>query len=306
MPEMYSWIVITILVIMSAQTNMGGLTNKSIMRMLGTLWSVLIALVILLVFSTLPAMQVILCLIFIYIGAFIAATYPKYSYVGLLGAVTLAIILFASDPNIKFALSRGFEIILGIIIAFIVGRFVFPIHASKRIFHSYSDCLIQIRTLHRELVDGGKYELLLAQIFTHFNKQITLTSEIMYENQKKRIKDYQALNYATRQLYRYICVSYEYIHAYPEKRAEFAEHPEFIALHSSISEALNHLSDNFASLNTQNHVEIEKLNAQFSAFKSTLHLAPEYIHVSTLVFSLTRTLQMLEEVYAIQKRIFNT
>ncbi len=305
-PEMYSWIVITVLIIMSSQTNIGGLTSKSWMRMLGTLWSIIIALIILLLFPTLATLQIILCLVFIYIGVFIASTFPKYTYVGLLGALTLGMILFSSDPSIKFALSRALEIIIGIIISMLISRFIIPIHASQRIHETYATCLKTINTLHGKLFDEVRHDEIISQIFSNFTQQFALTKEITYEKHRKYIKFYETLNYSLRQLYRYICVSYEYIHVYTEKRTEFAGHHEFIALHTSISEALNHLSDNFSSLNTQHRMEIEKLNAQFSAFKSTLHLAPEYIHVSTLVFSLTRTLQMLEEVYAIQKRIFNT
>lgn len=130
---MGQWVPITIIVVMSAQTNFGAALQKAYMRFLGTVAGVSIAIFTLLVLgNSLLAILIITflsCLFFTYIASSGKAT----SYAGTLGGVTVVLTLTTSSATIQQAIIRGLYIIIGIIIALLVSRFIFPIHAREKL-----------------------------------------------------------------------------------------------------------------------------------------------------------------------------
>lgn len=304
-PAMYAWIVVTILIVMSSQPNLGGATGKAVMRIAGTFWSVVIAIIILLLLPDFRLTQIMLCLIFIFIGVYIATAFIKYTYAGLLGALTLGIILFAKSPSITFALSRGLEVLLGIVIAVVITRFLFPIKASDRILHSYANSLFSIGKLHLKLTEGGRHDWLLSEIFSHFNEQISLQKEIAYEPEKVRLDHYCQTTYLMRQLYRYVCVVYEYIETYPEKRQRFTQEAEFTRLHTMFSKLLHRFADTFETHRLDENIDITAFQSQLEAFKTVFNMPREYVHVNTLIFSLDRLVSTLKEMHQMQQQLFS-
>lgn len=129
--QMGQWIPITIMVVMSAQMHFGAALQKAYMRFLGTISGVAIALLTIGVFGDNPTTIIISCIIFsaCAIFTYIASSGDAISYVGTLGGVTTILTLWNQEVTIHYAIQRGIYIILGIIIAILVSRFIFPIHA---------------------------------------------------------------------------------------------------------------------------------------------------------------------------------
>ncbi len=299
--QMYAWIVITVLVVMSSQPNLGGALEKAKMRFLGTLIGSLCAIIIILVFPQMWITQFILGLAIIAIGVFTATNSTKYTYTGVLGSVTVAIILFSSDVSLATACYRTLEVLIGITIAIMVNRYFFPIHAYKRINQSFCDTVNCIASLNNRLFAGGDYDDVLVEIFSHFSKQIALQKEIIHEKPNMDLKVLKAITRHLRQLYRYTSVVYDYIETYPEKREKFQQNPAFKALYDEINHAFNVMSVSFKkSVFNQDEYQqiITKLEGLLEAFSQSMSIQNELRHASVVMFSFKKlidTVQMIEE-----------
>ncbi len=143
------WVVISVIVVMCAQIYVGGIMQKSYLRLLGTLLGCLTATLTIIFFNT--SFIAILCTIAIasFIFSFIATSREDLSQMGTLGAVTTIIILFGSPPSLGFAGMRFLEISVGILIAALVSQFIFPIHARTHLRRSQAVTLGQIRDYYQ-------------------------------------------------------------------------------------------------------------------------------------------------------------
>ncbi|MDR3491052.1 MAG: FUSC family protein [Gammaproteobacteria bacterium] len=140
------WLIVTIIVVMCAQINVGSVLQKSYMRLIGTLTGSIIAAVTLTFFS--PSIQVTACVIgaSILLFSFIATSDKNYSASGPLGAVTVIIILInQGSATVTGAAERFLEISVGITIAALVSQFIFPINARYHLKMMQAKALSQIR-----------------------------------------------------------------------------------------------------------------------------------------------------------------
>jgi hypothetical protein len=142
------WIPITIIVVMSAQAHFGGALQKAYMRLLGTLAGITITICTLHFFgintSAIFIIVGLACLLFTYI----ASGGGDVSYAGTLGGVTLVLTLTGQQTTINYALQRGSYIIIGIIIALLVSRFILPIHARDLLRISIANTLKNLQILY--------------------------------------------------------------------------------------------------------------------------------------------------------------
>ncbi len=145
------WIVITALVVMCAQINVGSVIQKSYMRFLGTLTGSLFAIVTLILFGNDKLASINVVLISAIFYSFIATSPKSYNEFGTLGAVTVTLILFGPNPTVETGIERCLEISLGIFIAALVSQFVFPIHAKTHLRQNQSHTLQKIRSLYVNL-----------------------------------------------------------------------------------------------------------------------------------------------------------
>jgi len=112
------WIVITILVVMSAQSTIGGMLIKSHMRFWGTLAGGLISIVALFLVGNDVWGVALVLLTATLLFAYIAGSSGDISAAGVLGGVTVVMIMLAHNATVLMAGERLLEIILGIGIAF--------------------------------------------------------------------------------------------------------------------------------------------------------------------------------------------
>jgi uncharacterized membrane protein YgaE (UPF0421/DUF939 family) len=138
------WIIITILVVMSAQTTVGGILIKAKMRMLGTILGAT-ASVLIIILSKGDSTGIGIGLFFsIMIFTYIASRPGDVNYVGTLGSVTVAIILLNNEISLTMAGERFIEITLGIVLSFLVSYFVFPIRAHTLFINNLAETINQL------------------------------------------------------------------------------------------------------------------------------------------------------------------
>ena len=182
------WVLISILVVMCSQSRVGAIMQKSYMRFLGTvLGASIAALTLWLIYPSVVWTTLILCLttaLFSYI-----ADSPGYlSEAGPLGAVTTVIILVGQNPSYASVLSRFFEISLGIAIALLVSRFIWPLHSRTQLRYNVTNTLRDLRKLLEQLTlftateAEENYELYEDKIISRFTGQAKLLDEVMRES----------------------------------------------------------------------------------------------------------------------------
>ncbi|MBS0350145.1 MAG: FUSC family protein [Proteobacteria bacterium] len=141
------WIIITVLVVMSAQTTVGGIFIKAQMRLLGTIFGAAVAILIIFLCKNQNTELIIGIGLFVSIMSFtyIASRAGDISYVGTLGSVTVAIILLNKEISLSMAGERFFEIVFGILLSFLVSYFVFPIRSHNLFINNLADTINHLR-----------------------------------------------------------------------------------------------------------------------------------------------------------------
>ncbi len=145
------WIIITALVVMCAQINVGSVIQKSYMRFLGTFTGSLFAILILQLFGNNFVINIVAALMAAFFFSFIATSTKSYNESGTLGAVTVIIILFGTNPTVQTGIERFVEISLGILIAALVSQFIFPIHAKTLLQRNQATTIKKIRLFYINL-----------------------------------------------------------------------------------------------------------------------------------------------------------
>lgn len=142
------WVLISIIIVMAAQYRLGGAMLKGYARLFATALGSSIAALIIFLFSDNPAIVYTLLFLFIAVFIYLATNSKDYSYSYALGAVTMVIIVVSNNPQIHSALDRLIEIVLGVIIALFVSRFIFPIHAKKILEKNIANTLEQLKKIY--------------------------------------------------------------------------------------------------------------------------------------------------------------
>lgn len=210
---MSAWILMTIIVVMSAQINVGGVVIKSSMQFIGTIAGALVAGIVLVFFHDKTIPLTIILFLSIFGFSYLASSQRDVSNVGLLGATTVIMVLLSQDPSYKTALLRFLEIMLGVSIAFIMSKFIFPIHAYKKIYDSIADTMEGCLQLYGLLwKEGNENQDLFAEeeakIINIFVVQRKLVKEAMNELSTRTANKltYSKILKSQREIFRYICL----------------------------------------------------------------------------------------------------
>ena len=194
--SMPQWALITIVVVMATTIRIGGTIQKSYFRLLGTLIGAILAAGALLLLGNQPTIIHILLILLLAVFSYLASSPSDISQFGLLGATTTIMILDARMPTLKTALDRTLEIFLGIVIAILVTRFIFPSHAKKLLRLSIANTIHQFQALYCLFVTKKltKYSLTEQEkiennLITDVSKQNTLLQEAV--NEDPRVKKYR-------------------------------------------------------------------------------------------------------------------
>lgn len=244
------WLVITILVVMCGQTNLGGTLNKAYMRILGTLIGAVIAGATLFIFDNNYFAVISVIVLSSLVFSYIAAGSGNVSYAGTLGAVTVAIILFSPEPTLETAVIRTFEIILGALIAMMVANFVFPIRARIRLRHNIANNLREMCKLYEIGICSfkGAENLLQEQdieegIIQRFSAQKKLIEEASREPRKFNQNKFINITRSERKIFRNILLMNHSIKDLRDTSNFLAKLQKLDSLNKEIVAALNTLAD---------------------------------------------------------------
>ena len=237
---MPQWILITIVVVMATNIRIGGTIRKSYFRLLGTIIGAFLAAVALFFIGNYPNIIHLLLILLIGVFAYLASSSTDIAQFGLLGATTMVMILDAKAPTLQTAVDRTLEIFLGILIAIVVSRFVFPRHAKKLLHASITNTLKQFQALFeffvtKELTQDSliEQEKIENNMISDILKQSTLLQEAVNEDPrvKKKRFIYQAIFLLERKLLRSIYMLRQTILAESAKIQHFSRNEGLSELH---------------------------------------------------------------------------
>jgi len=256
--QMYMWMVITVLVVMSTQPNLGGALDKALMRFLGTIIGALVAIVLTFV---LPKDLLVLGMLpFIVLCVYTAGASSRYSYAGTLSGITLIIILLNKNPSLQVAILRATEISLGIAIALIVNRFIYPIRAETRLKQSYAKAVLQVRDFFDILFieRNDNHQKLRESLFHEFAKHLNLIKELKYEKSAKSVREFEKMSLHIRRLYRYMIVMYEFIETQSgnDKFSQLKDDEVFVEFNNHIVESLTNVA---AGINKRQRISYKQI-----------------------------------------------
>ncbi len=248
---MPQWILITIFVVMATNIRIGGAIRKSYFRLLGTIIGAFLASVALFFIGDHPNIIHFLLIVLIGVFAYLASSSTDIAQFGLLGATTMVMILDARAPTLKTAVDRTLEIFIGILIAIVVSRFVFPRHAKKLLRVSITNTLQQFQELFEFFVtkeltlDSLKeQEKIENNMINEILKQSTLLQETINEDPrvKKKRFIYQAIFLLERKLLRSIYMLVQTILAESAQIRSFSQNKQLFELHRRILDLFDFLS----------------------------------------------------------------
>lgn len=174
------WLIVTIIVVMTAQISVGSMIQKSYLRLLGTLIGSSIALATLYFFGhdLIATATIIASTVIIF--SYLATGPNELRELGTLGAVTVVIILIGQHPTPLTALERCIDISAGILVAALVSQFILPIHARTHLRRNQSETLqqlqkyYQIAMIEQEDMHQTRYQDIEANIVKSIATQRTL------------------------------------------------------------------------------------------------------------------------------------
>jgi uncharacterized membrane protein YgaE (UPF0421/DUF939 family) len=308
------WLIITVIVVMCAQINVGSVLQKSYMRFLGTAVGCILAIMTLFLFGT-DKIALISCVcITTLFFSYLATSDKPFNETGTLGAVTVAIILMGQNPSILNAGIRSLEISCGILIAALVSQFIFPIHARAHLFSNQASSLRQLRdyyqfTLMTSLTPQTipMSEEMEEKIITLFMKQRKLAKDAKQEliGRKFKIKKFQQLLQCERQMLRSIILMHQtYEHSEVAKDFLSNELPmqEFNKkFYTALTDIAEQIEKNKGHLTSAHVPEIIHIKAIAKTALKKLN-TDDYLYVSNFLFCIEMLVKALQELVVLKTR----
>jgi len=278
------WLVITILVVMCAQINVGSIIQKSYMRFLGTVVGSLLALITLLLFQHNELAYAAVVTFAGFVFSYIATSQASYNEAGTLGAVTVAIILIGQHPSVATAVDRCIVISLGILIAALISQFVLPIHARVHLRKNQETTVRQLREYYIATIKKDKYAdvaVVYYDVDEKLAKSLIAQRKLAVEAAKERLgrrfnpKHFSRALWCEKEIFRSINFMY---HAYAVSSAlkkTLAELPEFNQFNDGICDTLKNIADCLENQKLQITIPIPNILAFKTALLTKLNTLSE-------------------------------
>ena len=308
------WVIITILVVMCAQSRIGALLQKSYMRFLGTLMGAVIAIMTLKLFGdySLPVITALCISAFLF--SYLATGTGAISEAGTIGAVTVAIILIGQQPTLELAVLRFLEIALGIVIAFLVSRFIWPIHSKSRLLHTIQATLNDLHKLYQtvmQIENSMDNEPLEEKIIAGLGNQRKLFDEVARESFKTTplVTEFKAILRYERELLRGISLmNHALLRMAEGSRVIFNEFAIVQQFHQQFSNALIQMIAQLLGKNqTEQPILVIDLpdNWQHQIKETALakHMSADILHIDSFLFCAQRLIQQLQLLEMIIRKI---
>ena len=244
------WLIITIVVVMCAQVNVGSVINKSKMRFLGTLGGSLIAALTIALFGTNPIIVACVIAISSILFSYIATSETSYSESGTLGAVTVIIILLGQNPSLYTATHRFLEISAGILIAALVSQFILPIRARDHLRAMQAKAIAQLREYYNialfDHLDKAAIQELDEDIVKSLSAQRTLAKQASREPFGVLFdpENFNKLLRCEKEIFRSIVCMHYATEMLPGGKALLTHIPAIQKFHGLVSEAFQLIEEN--------------------------------------------------------------
>jgi uncharacterized membrane protein YccC len=274
---MGQWTIITIIVIMSAQTRLGGALQRSYARTLGTLCGASVGLLALALFNNNHLAYGIILFLAVLFFSYIATSSSNISNAGTIGATTLAIILVNQNPGFSYAIERFIEILGGIAIALLVSVSVFPIYARKVLLHNFAHtCQLFAQFYQSNLcppTDTIQQETPLPSeedIIKLLVTQRQLIKETATEQRKSRRKTdiLKKIINCEREIFHAILLMTNSVHESPEAAALIQQIPPLNTFHHDVIQQFNNLAQLFKKQPVT--LDLAALNASLNEIEAVI------------------------------------
>ena len=258
------WVLITVIVVMSAQSNIGSYVKKSYARCIGTLLGAVYGILTLVIWRQNIYLMAIMLAIGTFIFTQLAGRKDDLSYAGVLGIITVIMIVMAEPPTIINGLMRVLDVFIGIFISAVVIFLVLPTYAQALYVRNLKPLLIDYADLfHQSIVQEKRRQ-------THASTQ-KLDSRILSRliEQKKLITDSKAewpqtdeMLKTDEEILRLISIIHRhlnfmeyYFHADPAIQNYFKNQPSFSQYCLTLQKTLYLLAENAGSKPTEDNTK---------------------------------------------------
>lgn len=251
--KMGRWMIVSAAIVMAVSTSTGAILHKSYFRVIGTILGALFAAGVIYFFNGHP---VIIGLSVIFVGflfTWLANSFGDYETSSVLGIATFVLVVMQDTPTVYFVAVRAGEVLLGILVAFIVSRFVLPLSSERAFRESFQENIknltdfyeLKLLKFDQHLIAETKViDLKLLKSFTRQRESI---NEMGIEN-KFRIRNkidlaqYDNILHHQRVLYRAICTLAYCCVTCQESAGLFQQLPESAMFKEVIAAQLDHLA----------------------------------------------------------------
>lgn len=248
------WVPITIIVVMSAQAHFGAALQKAYMRFLGTFAGVITTILTLLLFGNDAVAMFVVVFLACMFFTFIASSGGNISYAGTLGGVTVILTLTGTQADVSLAVMRGLSIVTGIVIALLVSRFIFPIHARERLRKHVAQTLRNLHEFYLMTVQIGISPNAPAVLGSALDKiivdDLTVQQQLLREAiagsryfKRHQKSLFEEIIYIERKIYRLMFFICKELSEDQNVAKMISKIPGIVDLHLAIENSLNHLAD---------------------------------------------------------------
>lgn len=181
----YSWSLITAIIVLFDNSTLGGSLLKSKARFLGTTFSALYGLIIIYFCGNNSVINILAFIpgLFFYTYFFMSS---ENIYIGIIGTVTLTIVLFNYN-DVDNALLRVFNIIIGTIGALIMMRFFYPQYSRDKMLVTDVKIIKQLIMILNDYLDETKpIESLKKDYLNHEHEIISLLNVVNRQTQETK------------------------------------------------------------------------------------------------------------------------
>jgi uncharacterized membrane protein YccC len=259
------WVIITILVVMTAQSNVGSVIQKSYMRFLGTLCGSFISILTLFLFGPNPVAIAVTIIIAAILFSYLATGKSRFNESGTLGAATTVIILMGVNPNLTMAFERTFEISIGILIAALVSQFVFPIHARYNLRLNQAKTIRELRNFYLLTLSSDQsekeidhYQELDEKIVASLLIQRKLATDAAKEILGKKFNSshFKSIIHCEKEILRSISFMHHAYEEAPNRKKIFSHIYTLLEFHDAVSDALQKIADHLENKKKSNKINI--------------------------------------------------
>lgn len=305
-----TWVILTIIIVMGSQRHFGGAIQQSYFRAIGTIIGATIAFITLFFAGHNPYVLAIVVFISVWWFSYIANSRSRIKDAGILGALTVATILLTRDANLQYAIMRVVEILLGIFIALLVSKIIFPIHARLHLLDTFAQTLREMVELYEIMYDNCKVREKLPRvqkleevIVSHFTEIRTLIPNCKNEISSIRFNQpiAESILAYERRLFRSMLFMYQAINKEPDKFSILKKVELLTQFNENVCHVLRQLADSIENKGTL--PPVENLNLSLIELEKSIKLKRRsrpldvIVNIDTVLFC---TKHMVDEISVLQ------